>query len=159
MKQYSQQLKYKFGSIAKRSKASNDVYLQGFSVEGTRTVVISAFWCLDGDQENVDLLFRHQDIIEIPFSNPFKPSFDMNGCPRAALDPIDPVGLFRPSVLNFVKQQSWLIASKFQNNSNSVLNIKRTQIALNTVILILMIRQMTCLRLHHAVLAISILIW
>lgn len=97
-------------------------------------MVISAFWCLDGDQENVDLLFRHQEVIEIPFTSPFLASFEMKGCPRPVFEAIDVVGLFRPSILEFAKQQSWLIASKFQNKSNAVLTIKRMQIALNAVI-------------------------
>jgi hypothetical protein len=130
-------LKHSFGTIPKKSSVSKDILIQGFSVEGIRTVVISAFWCLDGDENNVDLLFRHQEVIEIPFSSPFQSSFDIKQCPRPVIEPVDAVGLFRPSVLKFEKHQSWLIASKFQNKSDSVLTIMQMHMVLNSVIVIL----------------------
>jgi hypothetical protein len=133
VKQYCQNLKHTFGSIPRKSSVSNDIVIQGFSLEGTRTVVISAFWCMDGDQDHVNLLFRHQEVIEIPFSSPFLSSFDIKECPRAVIEPVDEVGLFRPTVLKFDKHQSWLIASKFQNKSNSALVIMQMQICINSV--------------------------
>ena len=130
---YCQHLKYAIGLIPKKARISSDLFLKAFGIEGTRTIVIAAFWCLNGDQDNADLLFKHQEVIEIPFTIPFQASFDIRQMSRTVIDSLDAVGLFNPHALEFAKRQSWLIASKFQNNSTSSVTIQTIDLSFTSV--------------------------
>ena len=119
---YDQHLKCSLGTIG-AGTITKDILIKGFTMEGTRTLVISVFWCLKCDEKYLDRFFKHQEVLQIPFINPFKAFFDIKQIPKSVFQSLDVVGPFKPSVLRFEKQQSWLISSKFQNTSSSPLII------------------------------------